>query len=180
MAYLATLSLQEGRRAGLLAVAGIGLGLSVYLGMAVAGLGTLVAAQPALLQILRWAGVAYLLYLAWEAWSPQKETSPSAPGTLSGNHPFVRGFIANLLNAKAAIFYVALLPRFVDPAGPPFWLQTLALGAVHIATATTIHLAIVLGASRAKGLTARAVGSKTLRLAFASAIAATALWLAVS
>ncbi|WP_290806502.1 LysE family transporter, partial [Aquidulcibacter sp.] len=63
MAWLATLTLDKGRAAGLQALTGIALGLALYLMAAIAGLGALMAAQPQLLAGLRWLGVAYLVYL---------------------------------------------------------------------------------------------------------------------
>ena len=68
MAYLATLALDRGRRAGLLATAGVAAGLSVHAIVAALGLGVLISQSPLLYHLLRWVGVAYLLYLAWETW----------------------------------------------------------------------------------------------------------------
>jgi threonine/homoserine/homoserine lactone efflux protein len=180
MVYLAALSAQRGRRAGLLAIFGITLGLSMYLLLAVLGLGAALATKPTALSVLKWSGVAYLFYLAWEAWNPKAEASPVPITDLSPNHPIMRGFLANVLNVKAAIFYVALLPRFIFEAGPPFWLQVLGLGAIHLTIATAIHTGIVLAASRAHGLAVKAKNSSTIRGGFALAIAATALWLALT
>src|SRR6476469_8357027 len=68
MAYLATLSLDRGRRAGLLATVGVAAGLSVHAIVAALGLGVLISQLPLAYELLRWIGVAYLLYLAWETW----------------------------------------------------------------------------------------------------------------
>lgn len=180
MVYLAALSAQRGRGAGLLAILGVTLGLSMYLLLAILGLGAALATMPTALSVLKWSGVAYLFYLAWEAWSPKAEASPARITDLSPNHPIIRGFLANVLNVKAALFYVVLLPRFMDQAGPPFWLQVLGLGAIHLTIATAIHAAIVMSASRAHGLATKAKESATIRAGFAVAIAATALWLALT
>jgi threonine/homoserine/homoserine lactone efflux protein len=66
MAYLATLGLDRGRRAGLLANAGVAAGLSVHAIVAAFGLGVLTSQAPLIYDLLRLIGVAYLLYLAWE------------------------------------------------------------------------------------------------------------------
>ena len=78
MGYLAALSLSRGVRAGFAAVGGIALGLSIYGVAAVFGLSALIEESPALYQTLRWGGVAYLLYLAWEAWTADPRQTSDA------------------------------------------------------------------------------------------------------
>jgi threonine/homoserine/homoserine lactone efflux protein len=179
MGYLAALSASEGRGAGLRAVAGVTLGLSVYMLAAVIGVAELIAAAPMVYGFLRWAGVAYLLYLAWEAWRGAVETSPGHTGA-DGSAPFWRGLIANLLNPKAAVFYVSLLPGFIDPARAPIWAQALLLGSAHIIISVIIHTGIVLGAAQAGALIARVGDDVMLRRGMAVAIALIAVWLAWS
>jgi hypothetical protein len=74
MAYLATLTLDRGRHAGLLATAGVAAGLSVHAVVAAFGLGVLINKAPLIYNLLRWTGVAYLLYLAWETWQSNGKT----------------------------------------------------------------------------------------------------------
>src|SRR5580765_4157820 len=76
MAYLATLALARGRAAGLCATLGVALGLGVHALVTVFGAGTLIQHYPWLYEALRWAGVAYLLFLAWQGWWPERENSP--------------------------------------------------------------------------------------------------------
>lgn len=178
MLVLAAIAAREGRRAGFAAVAGVTLGLSVYLGIAVLGLGAVLAQTPGVLHALRWAGIAYLVWLAWEAWAPGAENSPGKAAISEREH-FTRGLIANLLNAKAAIFYVVLLPRFIDDAAAPVWQQALLLGGVHLGVATAIHAAIVLGAGAAQPFLARATSAKGVRALFALGLLASAAWLAI-
>jgi threonine/homoserine/homoserine lactone efflux protein len=119
MAYIAILSIQSGRRAGLSAVAGIALGL-LGAGLAAAlGLAALIDVFPPVYNVLRWAGVLYLLWLAWEGWRGSKG-SPVEAGRIGWGQAvyFRRGLITNLLNPKAYLFYIAVLPRFVDPGRP--------------------------------------------------------------
>jgi threonine/homoserine/homoserine lactone efflux protein len=177
MGYLAALSVTDGRAAGLRAVAGVTLGLSVYMLAAVVGLAELIAAAPAAYALLRWAGVLYLLYLAWEAWRGAEETSPGH--TRDVDHaPFWRGLVANLLNPKAAVFYVSLLPSFIAPDHAPVWVQALILGAAHIVISVIVHGSIVLGAASAGALIAGLGRGALLRRVMAGAIALAALWLA--
>lgn len=178
MAYLAVLSATQGRSAGVAATLGVTLGLSVYMTLAAVGLGAALANDPLTLQALRLFGVIYLLVLAYEAWAPGRENAPAlAPTGIQA--PFLRGFLANLFNAKAAIFYTLLLPRFIAPDGAPLWAQALGYGALHLAVATTVHLAMVFGAARAHGAVVAAADRPAVRAGFALALVATALWLAV-
>lgn len=177
MGYLAALSASEGRIAGFKAVLGVTAGLAFYMLLAVFGVAELIAAAPVVYGALRWTGVLFLLFLAWEAWRGASETSP---GHTSGadHRPFWRGLIANVLNPKAAVFYVTLLPGFVAPDHAAFWLQALILGGVHLVVALVIHSAIVLGAAKAGQLIAAGSHASAFRRAMALGIAAVAVWLA--
>jgi threonine/homoserine/homoserine lactone efflux protein len=144
MAWLAMTSAQAGRRAGLTAVAGVTLGLSVYMVAGVFGATEALARAPALFEALRWAGVAYLVFLAWDAWrTPPLGPAQPAPAPAL----FRRGFVTNLLNPKAALFYVAIVPAFVRPDHAAAATQIFLLGALHLAISITVHCAIVLSAA---------------------------------
>lgn len=178
MGYLAIVATRFGRRAGLSTVLGVTAGLTVYMLAAVFGLTEIVLSIGWLYGLLRWAGVAYLLWLAWDVWrTPDSE--PASMDTAPAAQRFmVRGLVANLLNPKAAVFYVGLLPAFTDPARP-FAPQALTLGLVHIGVSVMIHLSIVLAAWRAASLVMPGdSGRRRLRAAFALGLAAIALWLA--
>lgn len=180
MAWLAALSLSRGWQTGLAAVAGVALGLSAYGVAAALGVAAIIESSPVLYQALRWGGVAYLLWLAWDAWSTADEITESDM-TDGHNHrasAFRRGLVTNLLNPKAAVFYVAMLPEFVNvPAGNVF-AQTLTLSAIYVAIATAIHAGIVLLASSVRGLVTRSGRMKTVRRVLAVALAGVAVWLA--
>lgn len=148
MAYLAALSMAQGRAAGLRAVAGVTLGLSVYMLGAVFGVASVVAREPFLYLLLRYAGAAYLFWLAWEAWRGAGENSP-AVAPEQDLAPFRRGLLVNLLNPKAALFYVTLLPGFIAADHGPFAQQALIFGAGHLVISVIVHTAIVLAAALA-------------------------------
>lgn len=181
MAYLAALSLSRGWRVGVAAVAGVAFGLAIYGLVAALGLAALIERSRLLYEVLRWAGVAYLFWLAYEAWVSERETSP---GTAEGGDEelrsaFRRGLITNLLNPKAAIFYVAMVPSFVTANGQVAT-QTLILSAVFVTIATAIHLAIVLLASRLHGVLADPARRRVARRVLAVVLAGIAVWFAVS
>lgn len=177
MGWLTALSAQRGRNTGLLAVAGITLGLSIQLGLAATGVSTLIAGHDWLYETIRWAGVAFMLYLAWEAFS---ETGETSPGTADGMEGFRRGFVANLLNPKALVFYVAIVSQFATCQASPLALQILMLGALHILISIIVHVGLVfLGASIGDGI-ATVRRSIVVRAGFALALVAIAVWIVFS
>ena len=181
MAYLAALSLSQGTRAGLAAVAGIALGLAIYGVAASLGLSAIIDNSAFLYETLRWGGVAYLLWLAWEAWAAEREISPeTVDGGINPWTAFRRGLITNLLNPKAAVFYVAVLPDFIQIGKSAVTTQTLTLSAIYVSIATAIHLAIVLLASRLQRLIATPEQRRTVRRVLAVLLAAIAVWFAFS
>lgn len=181
MAYLAALSLSQGVRAGIAAVAGIAIGLSVYGVAASLGLSAIIDNSAFLYETLRWGGVAYLLWLAWEAWTAEREVSPeTVDGGINAWTAFRRGMITNLLNPKAAVFYVAVLPDFIQIGKGAVAAQTLMLSAVYVGIATAIHLVIVLLASRLQRVIATPEQRRTVRRVLAVLLAAIAVWFAFS
>jgi threonine/homoserine/homoserine lactone efflux protein len=181
MTYLAALSLSSGMRTGFAAVAGIALGLMTYGVIAAFGLAAAIDHSPLLYGLLRWGGVGYLLWLAWEAWSG-KEIAPDATenGDARPWPAFRRGLITNLLNPKAAVFYVAVLPEFVRAEAGSVISQTLILSVVYVAIATLIHMTIVALAGSLQSTIDVANNRKTVRRVFALALVAIALWFALS
>ncbi|WP_433713311.1 LysE family translocator [Nocardia sp. CA-084685] len=148
MMYLASRSVSQGRRAGLVSLGGVAAGFGVYLAAATAGITAVFAIVPGLYLAVKLAGAGYLLWLAWQAVRPGG-TSVFAPAELSADPTrrlFTMGLVTNLLNPKIAIMYMALIPQFVAPEHGRVWLQSLCLGAVQIAVALTVNGLIVFGA----------------------------------
>lgn len=178
MATLAALTLARGRRGGLLAVAGVALGLSVIGALAVAGLGTVVSSSPVLHETLRWAGALYLLWLAWETWRDAGEEDGEFDGSRSEAGLFWRGFLTNVLNPKAAVFYVAVMPAFIAPGPASAVLASSALhAAIFVAVATAIHAGIVLAAARLEPVLRNRAGIGRVRRVLALLLACVAIWL---
>ena len=178
MAYLAVLSAGQGRRVGFAATLGIALGLLI-IGLASAlGLAALISSSRFLYEALRWGGVAYLLWLAWDGWRDATETSPSRmQGDDANTQYFVRGLVTNLLNPKAALFYVAVLPRFVEAGRPALW-QTVFLSVVYVVIATAVHTTIVSLAGAARPFLEDADRSRVVRRTLSLVLAAIAIWFA--
>ncbi|CAN5381992.1 LysE family translocator [soil metagenome] len=182
MAYLGALSLSYGIRVGLAAVAGVALGLSIYGLAATLGLSAVIDSSKFLYETLRWAGVIYLLWLAWEAWAAERRPSAAADGqpATSPRTAFRRGLITNLLNPKAAVFYVAVLPDFIRIGHGTVAAQTLTLSAIYVGIATAIHLMLVVFASRLQGMIMSPDKRRNIRRALAVLLAAIAIWFAFS
>src|SRR5262249_23983329 len=95
MGYLATLSLARGLTAGLLATVGVALGLSVHAAVTSLGAGELLLLYPWLYEILRWIGVTYLLFLAWEGWRTEEKPPSTADLNSTFSRLILRGFLSN-------------------------------------------------------------------------------------
>lgn len=144
-----------GPRAGAVAGLGVGLGGLWHVGLAALGISALIAAHPAALLGLKWAGAGYLLWLAWKSWR-----ATAAPALAGGQRRALaalwRGFVTNALNPKVALFVLAFLPQFTDAARGPVWQQILVLGALFTLTGT----AITAGYGALAGLAGRRLGAR--------------------
>jgi threonine/homoserine/homoserine lactone efflux protein len=180
MAYLATLTLDRGRRAGLLATAGVAAGLSVHAIVAALGLGVLISQAPMIYNLLRWSGVAYLLYLAWETWQSNGKTQSDMAAASSSL--FWRGFFSNVFNPKSILFFISVVPGFIqhDSGGSGLLLQAARLGAIYIAIATSIHASIVLLAGQLRSLLIAGARQTSIRRILSLALVLVAVWLAWS
>ncbi|MBT2226223.1 LysE family translocator [Nonomuraea sp. NEAU-A123] len=148
MIYLVSRSITQGRRAGLISLIGVALGFTVYLTATCLGLTAIFAYVPAAYTVLKLAGAAYLLWLAWNAVRPGG-TSAFEPRELEIEPPrklFAMGLFTCLLNPKIAILYLSLLPQFIDPAMGHVLLQSLALGSVQIFIGTLVNALIAVSA----------------------------------
>jgi threonine/homoserine/homoserine lactone efflux protein len=150
--YLISRTLCQGRAAGLVSLAGTTTGFLFYAVGTALGLTAVFVAVPVLFDVVRWAGAAYLLWLAWDAVRPQgsgglfarRDLPPIARGEL-----FRTGMLTSILNPKVALFYLALFPQFVDPSRGSVLVQSLILASVQIVIDATGDLLFVLAASRA-------------------------------
>ena len=121
--------LRSGPRAAIAASAGITLGGMVQVALAGLGLGALVAALPWAFDVIRWVGVAYLLYLAVQAWRSSRTAAREGQG-MSVIRAFGTGFVVNLTNPKVILFVLAFVPQFVVPEAGSVLVQFLIFGAV--------------------------------------------------
>ena len=175
MAWLALTSASHGKRSGFAAVAGIALGLALLAVASAVGLAELATRSPFVFSLLRYAGVTYLLWLAWKAWTGGEELSRDIANQNAFDAWFRHGLLLNLLNPKAAVFFIAVLPAYIS-ADAPVALQTALLSASYVAIATAIHLIIVAFAGQAHGWISVGQRSHVIRRIFAGLLAAIAIW----
>ncbi len=148
MVYLTSRSISQGWRAGMISLAGTAVGFVVYMTMANLGLAAVFIVVPWLYTGLKIAGAAYLLWIAYQYLKPGG-MSLFATRQLprdSASKLFRMGLVTNLLNPKAAIMYLALIPQFVDRDAGNVIAQGFQLGAIQIAVAMAVNGVIILAA----------------------------------
>ncbi len=146
MIYLISRSISQGPMAGLISLGGVALGFVFYMLCAAFGITVLLMAIPYAYDALRFGGALYLLYLAWQAVKPGGR-SPLQVRELPKDSPrrlFVMGLLTNLLNPKAAVLYLSLLPQFIVPEQGSVLTQSMALGFTQIAVSVTVNAMIAL------------------------------------
>jgi len=138
--YVMARSLGQGRSAGLLSVIGIGAGVLVHTVLAAFGLSRLFLAVPAAYSFVKYAGIAYLVYLAIRIL--RERPDPVVDGLARQDPPrrlIGQAFLTNLLNPKAALFFVALLPQFTQTSGEALFGELLALGLMVVAMSMAVN-----------------------------------------
>jgi len=179
MAFLSIVSATKGRKYGFATVLGVTLGLLILGFAAAAGLRSSLSEMPHLFDTLRIAGVAYLLWLAAIEWrhaaSNVYETSRSLQGRLSY---FRHGLIVNILNPKALVFYVTILPGFIDPKDFVFQ-QAIILTLISVCIATCAHLLIVSLAAMLTPLLESADHTRLVRRFLSLTLASIAIWIGI-
>lgn len=132
--YTLALGLGQGRRAALWAALGCTFGIVPHLAAATLGLAALLHTSAVLFTVVKWAGVCYLLYLAWQTLKSGGALSVSAEKTQESGWIIARrGALINILNPKLSIFFLALLPPFLSGNATTATLEMSMLGAVFMA-----------------------------------------------
>lgn len=149
--YIMTQTLARGRGAGLLAAAGIALALCIHVTAITLGLSQLFLSAPALYQAVRWAGIAYLGWLAWKAFRSADQATidlhadAASPHRVPGRAARIvaRAFTLALLNPKLAVFFIAFLPQFTDPAAGAMTAQLFTLGMTFALISLALFTAMI-------------------------------------
>ena len=130
-----------GRRASLYAALGCTLGILPHLLASIAGLAALLHVSALAFHLLKLAGAAYMLYLAWATWRERGRLSLDTPGETGAGRIVLRAVLMNVLNPKLTIFFVAYLPQFIVADAGTSLVQMLGLSAVFMAMTLAVFVA---------------------------------------
>ena len=149
MLLIASRSVSQGKASGFATLAGIQVGTYCHALAAALGLSQLFLIVPVAYDVVRYAGAAYLLYLAWQAF--RSSGVMQAPAAGARRYPigvvFRQGLLTNLLNPKMALFVLALFPQFVDPAAGSVAVQIMLLATVLNLIGIVVNGAVIMTAS---------------------------------
>jgi len=149
--FIVARSVEQGRAAGVASALGLSVGSAIQVIAAAAGLSALVVSSALAFAIIKYVGAAYLVFLALRTLLASSQPAAQAvTRVLPMRRIFTEGVVVNLLNPKLAIFFLAFLPTFVDPARGSPVLQIVVLGSVFVAlgTLTDITYAVVVSGAR--------------------------------
>ena len=179
MAWLAGISMADGRKAGFSATAGIALGLAINGIFAAIGLSSLILADTRIWMAIHWGGAALMAWLAWHAWqsSNNGDDAPAIQRQTLTRY-FLSGVGINILNPKAFLFYIMLAPPFLGGRLPNLE-QALILSAISTAVATLVHIGVTLGGAQAHGWVRNGHRTRLVRRLLAALLLGVALWFAM-
>jgi threonine/homoserine/homoserine lactone efflux protein len=145
MTYVLARSAGQGRGAGVVSAFGVSAGSLGHSILAAVGVSALLASSPTLFLAIQYGGAAFLFYLAWKAWcGANQPLALQERPRVSLMQVFLQGAWTNLLNPKVALFILAFLPQFVDPARGHVVGQMLFLGLLFNIGGTTVNVAVAL------------------------------------
>lgn len=137
-----------GRKPGFITALGVCSGFFVHITAAVLGLTAIVLTSAALFTMVKLGGAAYLIYLGLRAWRSDGTLTLNAEGQATQLGFFIQGFLGNVLNPKVILFFMALIPQFVDASAGNVALQVVVLGAIDIGLSFAWFMSIILAANR--------------------------------
>ncbi|MEW6265847.1 MAG: LysE family translocator [Thermodesulfobacteriota bacterium] len=158
--YILGRSIAQGRRAGFMSVLGISTGGLVHTTAAALGLSAILVASTLAFTLVKWAGAIYLVYLGLQMILRKADETPNLAGEAAGANLWTiyrQGFLTDLLNPKVAMFFMAFLPQFVNPAQASSPWPFLFLGGVFIFAGTLWCLGLAaMAATASKAIRTRA------------------------
>jgi threonine/homoserine/homoserine lactone efflux protein len=163
--YIVTRGLAQGRRAGVTSMLGVQAGGLVHVVAAAFGVSALIASSATAFTVVKYAGAAYLVLLGVRKLLARDDgdAEPEPVGRSSASRLFWQGVLVNVLNPKTALFFLAFLPQFVDPAAGPVAPQMLVLGTMLVGLGVLSDGTYALVAARA-GQSLRRAAARRRRL----------------
>lgn len=163
MIYIVTRSAAQGWRAGLVSALGVESGTLAHLGLAAVGISSLLVASPVAFNLVRYAGAAYLVWLAVSSLRAMRRPAGLSVDESVPRRPLIRvyadGVLVNVLNPKVALFFLAFLPQFIRPDAPALP-QLAVYGTVFMLLGLLLDLGYAaLGGVLRRGLAGRAAGA---------------------
>ncbi|MYL19645.1 LysE family translocator [Halobacillus litoralis] len=136
-------SIVQHAKAGIVTALGLCTGLMVHVSAAVFGVSAVIYQSAAAFEIVKYAGAAYLLFLAFQSFTAGESADGPSQGEAEKYHKlYMKGIFMNLLNPKVSLFFLALLPPFVDPSRGSVSLQMLLLGSIFIIQAFLVFFLV--------------------------------------
>ena len=180
--YTLAVALARGGRASIAAAFGCTLGIVPHIAAAVFGLAALLHASALAFQAVKYAGVAYLMFMAWNALREGGALKiEDKVDARSARQVIVTGILINLLNPKLTLFFLAFMPQFVDPGAAGATAKMLGLAAVFMAVTLLVFVAYGLLAAQARDhVITRPRAMRTVKRSFASMFALMGLRLALA
>jgi threonine/homoserine/homoserine lactone efflux protein len=153
--YILSRSLGQGREAGIVSVLGLATATLIHAMAAALGLSTLFVYSPVAFAVVKYLGAAYLIYLGIATLRSGGVQPARAAAPLSFAAVYRQGVVTDLLNPKAALFFIAFLPQFVEPAAGAPALQILFFGLLFHVTGVPVNLLVAVAGGRLAALLAR-------------------------
>ncbi|CAM2788171.1 LysE family translocator [Moritella viscosa] len=167
--FVLTKTVSHGRKAGIVAAAGVCSGALVHVAAAALGLSAIIVSSAYAFMLIKIIGVGYLIYLAWQAFTASGGVELTSTDRIDGDSPspmshwkvFKQGVLIDVLNPKAAIFFMAFLPQFVREGQGTVSMQLLLLGMIVVIGAFVVELGYIFAAHR---LTKKVKGNQSFTL----------------
>ncbi len=178
--YTLSVGMFRGAWASVAAAFGCTLGIVPHIAASILGLAALLHASAVAFQVVKYAGVVYLLYLAWSVWRDTGALNLPRPEPMATTKTIVRGFLINILNPKLSVFFLSFLPQFVPLGSAHATRDMLVLAAVFMAMTFVVFVGYGVSAT---AVGARLAGSpratRWMQRSFAAALAAFGVKLAL-
>lgn len=146
--FVTAQSISQGSRAGVATALGLCTGLIVHISAAAAGISAVIYSSATAFTVVKTAGAIYLLYMAWQAFRDKSGLKLGSLPPTAYRSLYRKGILMNILNPKVSLFFLALLPQFVDHSAGSVPMQMLVLGAIFLLQALIIFSLVSLFAHR--------------------------------
>ncbi|MBD2864559.1 LysE family translocator [Paenibacillus oceani] len=152
--FVVAQSLSKGSKAGIATALGLCSGLIVHITAATLGISTLIYQSAVAFAVVKYAGAAYLLYLAWKSFREKEADLTLAADRRPADYKamYKKGIVMNVLNPKVSLFFLALLPQFVTSSSGSVAVQMLILGTIFLVQALLIFIGISVFSEKVGGL----------------------------